>query len=300
MRSCIKNARSGNFRMVSTGPRRASGGTMALIREPSASRASTMGDASSTRRPTPWTMRSMIRRYWCGDGEHDLATLDLALALDPDLVVGVAHDLGDGAVGKQAVERSVSERVLQHLLHEALTLDRGDADVLALEDLVDGGADLLPQLVGRQVGRRGGDLGQHLGLHLRLGLLPLLVERRPIGRPPHGVPLGPGRPDRAGSPPRRRAPGIPGPAVVTAPRRVAGGTAAPSASANFSDRFMAIRPSRAQAPCWCDPSSSAKNRGTRRSPPCSPPYPARAPRHRRGAGACRPRASCRCRNWPPR
>ncbi len=67
MRSCIKNARSGNFRMVSTGPRRASGGTMALIRDPSASRASTMGDASSTRRPTPCTMRSMIRRYWCGE-----------------------------------------------------------------------------------------------------------------------------------------------------------------------------------------------------------------------------------------
>ena len=39
---------------------------MALIRDPSASRASTMGEDSSTRRPTAWTMRSMIRRYWCG------------------------------------------------------------------------------------------------------------------------------------------------------------------------------------------------------------------------------------------
>ena len=67
MRSCMTRARSGNFRTVSTGPRRASGGTMALIREPSARRASTMGEDSSTRRPTPCTMRSMMRRYWCGE-----------------------------------------------------------------------------------------------------------------------------------------------------------------------------------------------------------------------------------------
>ena len=53
--------------MVSTGPCSASGGTMALIREPSASRASTIGEDSSTRRPTACTMRSMMRRYWCGE-----------------------------------------------------------------------------------------------------------------------------------------------------------------------------------------------------------------------------------------
>ena len=66
MRSCMRKARSGNFRMVRTGPRSASGGTMALILEPSARRASTIGEDSSTRRPTPCTMRSMMRRYWFG------------------------------------------------------------------------------------------------------------------------------------------------------------------------------------------------------------------------------------------
>ncbi len=40
----------------------ASGGMIALIREPSGRRASTMGEASSTRRPTRPTILSMVRR----------------------------------------------------------------------------------------------------------------------------------------------------------------------------------------------------------------------------------------------
>ena len=47
--------------MDSTGPSSASGGMMALTREPSASRASTIGLDSSMRRPTELTIRSMIR-----------------------------------------------------------------------------------------------------------------------------------------------------------------------------------------------------------------------------------------------
>jgi hypothetical protein len=41
-------------------PSSASGGVIALTREPSASRASTMGLDSSMRRPTELTIRSMI------------------------------------------------------------------------------------------------------------------------------------------------------------------------------------------------------------------------------------------------
>ncbi len=48
--------------MVSAGPSTASGGMTALTREPSGSRASTMGDDSSIRRPTRETMRSMTWR----------------------------------------------------------------------------------------------------------------------------------------------------------------------------------------------------------------------------------------------
>ena len=49
-----------NFRTVSTGPTRESGGMMALTRDPSGSRASTMGDASSQRRPSGAMIRWMI------------------------------------------------------------------------------------------------------------------------------------------------------------------------------------------------------------------------------------------------
>ncbi len=49
-----------NRRIDSTGPSSASGGMIALTREPSGKRASTIGDDSSTRRPTRLTMRSMI------------------------------------------------------------------------------------------------------------------------------------------------------------------------------------------------------------------------------------------------
>ena len=46
--------------MVTAGPSSASGGMMALNREPFGRRASTIGDVSSTRRPTRETIRSMI------------------------------------------------------------------------------------------------------------------------------------------------------------------------------------------------------------------------------------------------
>ena len=49
-----------NRRIDSDGPSTASGGMMALTRDPSCSRASTIGLDSSMRRPTVLTMRSMI------------------------------------------------------------------------------------------------------------------------------------------------------------------------------------------------------------------------------------------------
>ena len=56
-----------NLRMVRIGPSNDSGGTMALTRDPSARRASTMGEDSSMRRPTWPTMRSMTRRRWSSE-----------------------------------------------------------------------------------------------------------------------------------------------------------------------------------------------------------------------------------------
>ena len=51
-------------RMDTMGPSSERGGMITLTREPSCSRASTIGDDSSTRRPTRETIRSMIRIRW--------------------------------------------------------------------------------------------------------------------------------------------------------------------------------------------------------------------------------------------
>ena len=67
MRSSTWSASRANFRTVSTGPSTASGGITALTREPSDSRASTIGDDSSIRRPTWATIRSITRRSWSTD-----------------------------------------------------------------------------------------------------------------------------------------------------------------------------------------------------------------------------------------
>ena len=59
-RSSAVMVSAANLRMVSTGPSTASGGMTALTREPSARRASTMGDDSSIRRPMEAAIRTMI------------------------------------------------------------------------------------------------------------------------------------------------------------------------------------------------------------------------------------------------
>ena len=64
IRSSTVNGEAENLRMVMTGPTRDSGGMMALTREPSVRRASTIGDDSSTRRPIGAMMRSMMRMTW--------------------------------------------------------------------------------------------------------------------------------------------------------------------------------------------------------------------------------------------
>src|SRR5947207_14892025 len=62
IRSFIVYGSRENFRIVSVGPLRASGGMIAFTREPSGRRASTIGDASSTRRPPRDTILSRMRR----------------------------------------------------------------------------------------------------------------------------------------------------------------------------------------------------------------------------------------------
>ena len=62
IRSGMVSRRWANLRIVIAGPFSESGGMMAFTRDPSGSRASTIADDSSTRRPTWATILSRIRR----------------------------------------------------------------------------------------------------------------------------------------------------------------------------------------------------------------------------------------------
>ena len=64
IRSSAFSGSAGKRRIESMGPSRARGGMMALTRDPSDRRASTMGLSSSTRRPTLETIFSMMRIRW--------------------------------------------------------------------------------------------------------------------------------------------------------------------------------------------------------------------------------------------
>ena len=61
---------------------------MALTREPSGRRASTIGEHSSMRRPIGATMRSMMRITWSSFWNTTVVELDLAAPLDVDLARG--------------------------------------------------------------------------------------------------------------------------------------------------------------------------------------------------------------------
>ena len=62
-----------------------------------------------------------------------------ALPLDPHVVGGVHHDLRDGVVGQQPLERSVAQDVVRQLLGEPLAVLARDACLLgkATVDLLD-------------------------------------------------------------------------------------------------------------------------------------------------------------------
>ncbi len=67
--SSPSSTREPNRRMVSVGPSRLRGGMIALTREPSGSLASTMGLASSTRRPRGARTRSMTCTRWASSSK---------------------------------------------------------------------------------------------------------------------------------------------------------------------------------------------------------------------------------------
>ena len=103
-------------RIVSVVPSIATGSMIALTREPSRKRASTIGEDSSMRRPSGVMMRSMIRRSWRAFVKRLVGALDHAVALDVDRVRPVDHDFGDVRILHEVFERSEAERFVDDLL----------------------------------------------------------------------------------------------------------------------------------------------------------------------------------------
>ena len=88
-------------RIESDGPSSASGGMIALTRDPSRSRASTIGLDSSMRRPTVLTMRSMICIRWRSSLKTMSVCSSRPFALDVDLIEAVHQDVGDVRIAQQ-------------------------------------------------------------------------------------------------------------------------------------------------------------------------------------------------------
>ena len=111
-RSAGPKPRGRKRRIVRTEPSSASGGTTTLTREPSGSRASQSGSASSTRRPER-AEDPLDRVAQVGlPREARARRLDAAVALDPHAAGAVDHDLVDAGVGEQRLERPEPERAL--------------------------------------------------------------------------------------------------------------------------------------------------------------------------------------------
>ena len=124
---------------------------MALTRQPSGKRASTIGDVSSTRRPTFDTMRSMICIRWSLSRNLTSRLLHLAAAFDVDLVRPVDEDVADGRVLEQHLQRAEAERLVEHLVDEALALHAVEQRVFGVAQPLDDEADLAAQRVAFQV-----------------------------------------------------------------------------------------------------------------------------------------------------
>ncbi len=127
-----------NLRIVSVEPSSAIGGTTALTRLPSGRRASTIGLASSTRRPTRETILSMTRRRWSSSMNAASTGVDPAEPLDVDPVRAVDHDLGDVRVAQQRLERAVAEDLVAAAPRRSGPVGDGQRGVVAGQHVAEG------------------------------------------------------------------------------------------------------------------------------------------------------------------
>ncbi len=111
--------------------------------------------------------------------EGNVRQVELAAALDVDLVRPVHHHFGDILVGQQRLERPQPHHVVDEVGDEALLLDLVEADLLLGEQLGDEAADLRHQLV---AGQAGGGCGVDALHHERSDRIRRLAHARHAGR----------------------------------------------------------------------------------------------------------------------
>ena len=128
-----------------------SGGMMALKREPSSMRASTIGQVSSTRRPTFEMMRSMICIRWLLSRKHDGGLFHLAAALDIDVLRAVDQDVADRRILQQHFQRSEAEGLVEHFVDQPLALVAIQQRVFGVAEMLDDQADFAAQRVAFQL-----------------------------------------------------------------------------------------------------------------------------------------------------
>ena len=146
MRSSTVNGEAENFRIVMTGPTRDSGGMMALTREPSVRRASTIGrrlvDAAADRGDDPVDDAHDVVVVL----EDDVGELELAGALDVDLARAVDHDFRDRLVAEERLERAEADDLVGDLLEHPDALGAGQGEAFLVDDLAEDLLDLAPDL----------------------------------------------------------------------------------------------------------------------------------------------------------
>ena len=127
---------------------------MTLTREPSSRRASQIGEASSTRRPTWLTIRWQMFISCEVVAKADVGELDLAADLDEAPRRPVDHDVGDVVAGKQRLERTEAEDVVADVVEQVLLLGDRQHQILDRDDLVDDVADFLARALRVELGER--------------------------------------------------------------------------------------------------------------------------------------------------
>ena len=117
-----------NRRIVTHGPSGASGGSTACNRDPSARRASTIGAARSSRRPSGAITRCVMRRIASASSSQATA-LEAAAALDEHPVRPVHHDLVDRRVREQRLQRSepvdLGDELVENAARRCVARERG-------------------------------------------------------------------------------------------------------------------------------------------------------------------------------